>query len=181
MSWVGVGVAAVGAVAGSRAANQNRKQARAHDAFRKQAITYSPWTGMGDPGAANVGNTDSFTGMLGGAAQGYAVGSGIGGAFGKMGGAAAGAGGMGAAGQNALGSNQMVGELGQMGQNMGQMQASLGSAGPGTWSQMAGSAGALGSANQMQMPQLGSGMMGMNNQMQGMQPYSQKNLLGMNY
>ena len=163
MSWVGVGVAAVGAIAGSRSAAANRKQARAHDAFRKQAITYSPWTGMGDPGAANVGNTDTFTGMLGGAAQGYALGSGIGGAFGKMGGAAGG--GMATSASSPLGGQAMAADLGKMNTGAG-MQAAQNALSPtstqGMWSNMAqksgglgGSAGALGNAttSNFQMPQ----------------------------
>lgn len=136
MSWIGVGVAAVGAIAGSRTASANRKRARAHDAFRKQAITYSPWTGMGDPGAANVGNTDTFTGMLGGAAQGYALGSGIGGAFGKMGGAA-----------NAANTASNAQGAMNVGMNTGQaMTLPAQNIGSGMMANNMGSAGAMGSS-----------------------------------
>lgn len=176
MSWVGVGVAAVGAIAGSRTANANRKRARAHDQYRKAAITYSPWTGMGDPGAANVGNTDSFTGMLGGAAQGYALGSGIGGAFKGMGGAAGG--GMATSASSPLGGQAMSQELGKMGTNVGKMQSQLGGT-QGMWSNMAqsqgmgGSAGALGSATNSMFKQPQNSWLGM-----GQQPTYN---LGMNY
>lgn len=169
MSWVGVGVAAVGAVSGAQAANRNRKAARAHDAYRKAAITYSPWTGMGDPGAANVGNTDTFSGMLGGAAKGFAVGSGIGGAFKGMGGASNFA----TTPGSPLGGEAMAQNLGEQftgaGSGIGQAQSALAGAGnaQGMWGQMAqktgmGSAGALGNATNQAftMPQMGSSLGG---------------------
>lgn len=179
MSWVGVGVTAVGAIKGTMDANANRKQARAHDQFRKAAITYSPWTGMGDPGAANVGNTDAFSGMLGGAAQGFALGSGIGGAF-K--GAGAAGGGMATSASSPLGGQAMAADFGKMatGEGMTAAQTALSNTGnaQGMWSQMAnkggmGSAGALGSAtnNMFQKP---NSWLGMGQQQPG---YT----LGMNY
>lgn len=75
MSWVAVGVSAAGAIKGGMDANANRRRAKEHDKFRKAAIQYSPWSGMGDPGAGNFGTTDMLSGALGGGLQGYSMGS----------------------------------------------------------------------------------------------------------
>ena len=82
MTWVTVGVAAVGAVKGGIDAKKNKEAAREHDAYRKEAIRYSPWTGLGDPGAAQVGNTSALSGALGGAVQGASIGNSFSGGFG---------------------------------------------------------------------------------------------------
>ena len=87
MSWVTVGIAAAGAIKGMMDAKASQRKAESHDKFRKAAIEMSPWTGMGDPGAAAVGNTSMASGALGGGLQGAMIGSLFGG-----GGAAAGAG-----------------------------------------------------------------------------------------
>lgn len=47
MSWVVVGVAAVGMLQGAA----NQKQNKRNQEYRAETIKYSPWTGMGDPGA----------------------------------------------------------------------------------------------------------------------------------
>lgn len=75
MSWVVVGVAAAGAIKGMMDAKNNRERAADHDQFRQATIQHSPWTGMGDPGAAPVGNTGTLSGALGGGLQGAMVGS----------------------------------------------------------------------------------------------------------
>ena len=87
MSWVAVGVTAAGVVKGSLDAKSARKRQAKNDAFRRAAIQYSPWTGMGDPGSPNVGNTDGLSGALGGGLQGFAMGSTISNAAGAAGGA----------------------------------------------------------------------------------------------
>jgi len=82
MTWVGTAiVGGVGLVKGGVDSYQNKKAQQKHDAYRKVAIEMSPWTGMGDPGAGEFGNTNMLSGMLGGASQGAA----IGGALGKAG------------------------------------------------------------------------------------------------
>jgi len=78
MSWWAVGIAAVGAVKGTMDANAANKRQQKNDAYRKAAITYSPWTQMGDPGSPDVGNTNAFSGALGGGLQGAATGAMIG-------------------------------------------------------------------------------------------------------
>lgn len=52
---------------------QNEKKMQEHDKFRKAAITYSPWTGMGDPGQLNL--PDTLSSSLSGAATGAMIGS----------------------------------------------------------------------------------------------------------
>lgn len=84
MTWVKVGVAFVGGGKGAIDANTARKKQEKHDAFRKQAMIYSPWTKMGDVGPGNFGNTNAISGALGGGIQGAAIGS----MMGDMGGAA---------------------------------------------------------------------------------------------
>lgn len=75
MTWVKVGVAFVGGGKGAIDANTARKKQEKHDAFRKQAMIYSPWTKMGDVGPGNFGNTNAISGALGGGMQGAALGS----------------------------------------------------------------------------------------------------------
>jgi len=77
MSWVAVGVAAVGATKGIMDANANKKRQKKLDAHRKNVIRYSPWTGMQDPGMVSAGNQDAFGGALSGGMQGFMLGSGI--------------------------------------------------------------------------------------------------------
>ena len=79
MSWVAAGLAAAGAVKGGLDANHARKQAKEHDKFRRRSIELSPWSGLGDPGAANVGNTNFLSGAIGGGLQGAALGASFGG------------------------------------------------------------------------------------------------------
>lgn len=75
MSWVVVGVAAAGALQGAANEKKNKRQ---HE-YRAEAIKYSPWTGMGDPGVQEA------PGMLESALKGAAMGSMIGGAGGGKG------------------------------------------------------------------------------------------------
>lgn len=75
MSWVMVGVAAVGAMKGMQDSKVAKQKADSHDKYRRVALENSPWTNMGDPGAAAVGNTDAMSGALGGGLQGAAIGS----------------------------------------------------------------------------------------------------------
>jgi len=192
MSWINVGVAAAGAVKGGLDAKAANKKAKSHDKFRKQAIAMSPWSGMGDPGAAQVGNTDMMSGMLGGGMQGAMLAhtvnpGGWGGAAGGMTTAPAGA----TAGTNALGGSDMAAKLGQQGADF---SASMPAAGAGGQA----SAGALGGAPQtpwagmspqgtkhmmaqqpmLQPPTLGSGMMGLKDQASMLNVYDPKNMFG---
>lgn len=117
MSWVTVGIAAAGAIKGGMDASAARKQQKKHDAFRKASIMYSPWSGLGDPGYVSAGNTDTMSGMLGGATQGLMIGS-MGqqaGLWGGGGGAAS-AGALGGSGsQSMLGGDAMAAKLGAQG------------------------------------------------------------------
>ena len=63
-------VAGAGALKGVLDARANKKKQKQLDAFRRAAITYSPWTGMGDPGPMSAGNTSMFGGALQGGIQG---------------------------------------------------------------------------------------------------------------
>lgn len=72
MSWVIAGMSALGAL---KSHNQ-QQQAKKQDKFRKAAITYSPWTGMGDPGGMIAPD------LLSGAAEGAASGALLSGALG---------------------------------------------------------------------------------------------------
>ena len=72
MSWVVVGIAGAGALQGMANEKKNKRQ---HE-FRAEALRYSPWTGMGDPGVQEA------PGMLESALKGAAMGSMIGGAGG---------------------------------------------------------------------------------------------------
>lgn len=105
MSWVTAGIAAAGAIKGGLDAKANRKQQAKNDHFRRTAIAYSPWTGMGDPGHMSAGNTDTMSGMLGGGLQGASIGL-MGSQAGLWGGMGAGASG---AAAGAASQPQMVG------------------------------------------------------------------------
>lgn len=183
MSWIGVGVAAAGAVSGAQTAKANRRKARDQDQYRKAALTYSPWTGMGDPGAANVGNTDTFSGMLGGAAQGYALGSGVGGALQKAGALGGSASKLAGSAGSPLGGDAMASNLGAeftgQGSGLQQAQNALGGAGnaQGMWSQMGKQTGmkpsiALGGATDQMFQKPQGSWLGMGQQ--------QPSYLGMN-
>lgn len=50
MSWVAVGLGGAGLLQGLG----NEKKEGRHNQYRAEAIRYSPWTGMGDPGALNL-------------------------------------------------------------------------------------------------------------------------------
>ena len=67
---------------GASDARQAKKREKEHGEFRKAAIRHSPWTGMGDPGAQNFGNTDMLAGAIGGGLQGAAIASMLGGGMG---------------------------------------------------------------------------------------------------
>ena len=95
MGWIIPALAIAGAVKGNIDARQAKRQAAEHDNFRKRVLANSAWHNMGDPGAAQVGNTNMMSGMLGGAAQGALIGT----AFGQ-GNAAAGAAGAASQGQD---------------------------------------------------------------------------------
>ena len=75
MAWMLPALMAAGAVKGGMDARANRKAAAEHDRFRRVAIANSPWSGMGDPGAYQGGNTNMVSGALGGGLQGGMVGS----------------------------------------------------------------------------------------------------------
>jgi hypothetical protein len=75
MSWVAVGLGTAGLLQGMA----NQKKMERHDAYRAEALRYSPWTGMGDPGEKNL--PDAFQSGL----QGAAMGASLGNLFGKTG------------------------------------------------------------------------------------------------
>lgn len=80
MSWVIAGMAGAGLLKGMA----NQKKMDRHNQYRAEAIKYSPWTGMGDPGAMQL--PDAFESAL----QGAGTGAMLGGSFGGSGGAAKG-------------------------------------------------------------------------------------------
>lgn len=103
MSWVTVAIAGgLGAYKGIK----NEERMAANDKFRKAAITYSPWTGMSDPGSV------SLPGVLESGVQGAAMGATLGNALGTGGAAGSTGAGVGAAGQNSLGGVDMANKLG---------------------------------------------------------------------
>ena len=126
MSWITVGVAAVGAISGKVAGDKNRKKQKELDAFRKKSIKFSPWSGMGDPGAQNAGPQGGDA-MLQGGMQGAMIGN-------SMSGLDFSGGGMGAAGNSAMVDPSMTKPQGMM----PPMQ------GPTMVAQGGGSAGAMG-------------------------------------
>lgn len=76
MTMLMLGSAALGALKGKA----NEKRMKENDKFRRAAIQYSPWTGMGDPGSQQL--PGMFESGLSGAVQGAALGNlaGLGGA-----------------------------------------------------------------------------------------------------
>lgn len=72
----------VGGGLGALKGIQNQKKMEENDKFRKAAIAYSPWTGMGDPGSPNM------PGMLESGISGAAMGAATGNLFGAASGAA---------------------------------------------------------------------------------------------
>lgn len=72
MSWVIAGMAGLGVLQGAA----NQKKMERHNKYRAEAIKYSPWTGMGDPGEMNL--PDSLQMGLQGAAQGAMLGNAMG-------------------------------------------------------------------------------------------------------
>jgi hypothetical protein len=62
-----------GAALGGLKAKRQQDQADAQNRYRKQAITYSPWTGMSDPGGGSA--PSMAEGLLGGAAGGASLGA----------------------------------------------------------------------------------------------------------
>lgn len=98
MSWIIAGMAAAGALQGAA----NQKKMERHNQYRAEAIKYSPWTGMGDPGEKNL--PDALQSALQGASMGAMV-----------------SGGMGKGGGEAAQGKMMAGEpaMGGMGGGMG--------------------------------------------------------------
>ncbi len=72
-AWLLPALAGAGAVKGAMDARAAKERAEAHDKFRRVVLANSPWHSMGDPGAAQVGNTNMFSGMLGGGAKGALI------------------------------------------------------------------------------------------------------------
>lgn len=79
MSWVIAGMAGLGLLQGMA----NQKKAERHNKYRAEAIKYSPWTGMGDPGEKEA--PDALQSALSGAAMGAALGNIGGGSAGAAG------------------------------------------------------------------------------------------------
>jgi len=84
MSWVIAGMAGLGLLQGMA----NQKKMERQNRYRAEAIAYSPWTGMGDPGEKNL--PDALQSGLQGAAMGAALGNLFGGSPGATGTATAG-------------------------------------------------------------------------------------------
>lgn len=74
-------LALAGAALGAMSSKRKQDQADAQNKYRKAAIQYSPWTGMGDPGGASAPS------MLEGAVGGALTGAQLGGTLGSLGGA----------------------------------------------------------------------------------------------
>jgi hypothetical protein len=105
MFWIPL---AIGAGLGALKGNKNVKKQAENDKYRKAAITYSPWTKMGDPGSTDLPGV--LESGISGAAMGALAGNALGG-----GAATAPASvetGVGASGQNALGGVNMSNKLG---------------------------------------------------------------------
>lgn len=130
-------------------ARVNQTRQNKLDDFRRAAITYSPWSGMGDPGPQSAGNTSMLGGALQGGMQGAMIGA-LGGQAGlwtnpTLGAAAAG---------ETLAATQAqkaaVDAYGMGGGFQGPVPIAADKLAPGA---IAGSAGALGSsANQVAIP-----------------------------
>lgn len=97
----------------------NQKKMERHNQYRSEAIKYSPWTGMGDPGEKNL--PDALQSGLSGAAMGASMGNLFGGAPGAEGAGQATAGGAYGTGM----SQTMTPEM-QKWQMMNQMQGGPG-------------------------------------------------------
>lgn len=121
MSWLIAGTAGVGLVKGVADGRANRKQQKKHDAHRKAQIMYSPWTGLGDPGAVNAGPTG-----LGSALGGAMSGAMLGGQLSKMGGMFGGA-------------QKPIGNMAMADPSALKPKGSAGSMGGSTWDMMGSS------------------------------------------
>jgi hypothetical protein len=78
MSWVIAGMAALGVMQGAA----NQKKMERQNKYRAEAIKYSPWTGMGDPGEKEL--PDALSSGIQGAATGAMLGNAMGGSAGSM-------------------------------------------------------------------------------------------------
>lgn len=140
MSWWAVGITAA---MGAKKGMDNEARMDKNDKFRKEAITYSPWTGMGDPGSQQL------PGMLESGVSGGLTGAMLGNAMGNTTGAAAGAtiGGESMAGATAAGQKTAGGLNDAI--NIPQQGGALNfnQAGPYTAMGGQGSAGAMGAQN----------------------------------
>lgn len=138
--------AGLGGIAGLIKGKKNEEKMADQDRFRKAALTYSPWTGMGDPGALNL--PGGLSSALGGAAMGALTGEMFGEAEGAVDPAVTGS--AQAAAPSALGTlagSQSAQGFGQMAAFSPQLMQQAGAMGS-----MGGSAGALGTSmagNQM--------------------------------
>lgn len=128
MSWWAVGITTA---LGAKKGMDNEARMEKNDKFRKAAITYSPWTGMGDPGSQQL------PGALESGVSGGLTGAMLGNAMGNSAGAAKVAGGEVAGGQAVAGG---------AGDAMKTQGLDFGQQGTGTYTAMGqqGSAGALG-------------------------------------
>lgn len=79
MSWVIAGMAGLGVLQGMA----NQKKMERQNAYRAEAIKYSPWTGMGDPGEKEL--PDALQSGIQGAATGAMLGNAMGGSAGAKG------------------------------------------------------------------------------------------------
>lgn len=113
MSWVAVGVTAVGAISGAQQAKRQREAQEGQNEAAAAQTRYSPWTGMGS-GQINTSPTQSgLEGALGGGLKGFMTGSSIKGAMGAKPTAAPDAGGFDAASKEGLQySSPTVGAMG---------------------------------------------------------------------
>ena len=115
MSWVIAGMATLGVLQGAA----NQKKMERQNQYRAEALKYSPWTGMGDPGEKNL--PDALQSGLQGAAMGASMGNLFGGSPG-----AAGAGQGTAGGAYGTGMSQTMTPEMQKWQMMNQMQGGPG-------------------------------------------------------
>ena len=80
MSWVLVATAGAGALKGGLDAGRQQSIGEADNIARAETIRLSPWTGLGDPGAADYGQ-GVLSGAVGGGIQGALVGNSLAGAI----------------------------------------------------------------------------------------------------
>ena len=113
MSWVIAGMAGLGLLQGMA----NQKKMERHNQYRAEALKYSPWTGIGDPGEKNL--PDALQSGLQGAAMGASLGNLFGGSPGAAGQATAG-------GSYGTGMSQTMTPEMQKWQMMNQMQGGPG-------------------------------------------------------